>query len=101
MGDSIFEVMHETAKDLHKAGGLSLRTMRQIDAICLPKIKIYSGRQIKRIRLSNKASQALFAAFLNTSTSTVQKWESGQKKPNAASLKLLNLVEQKGLEILI
>jgi DNA-binding transcriptional regulator YiaG len=46
-------------------------------------------------RLRNKASQAMFAAYLNTSPSTVQKWEQGQKSPNGPSLKLLNLVDQK------
>jgi len=49
---------------------------------------------------SVKASQAVFAAFLNTSPSTVQKWEQGQKKPNGPSLKLLNLVDTHGLEAL-
>jgi putative transcriptional regulator len=50
--------------------------------------------------MKHKASQAVFAAYLNTSKSTVQKWEQGQKKPNGPSLKLLNLVEKKGLEAL-
>ncbi len=31
---------------------------------------------------------------------TVQKWEQGQKKPNGPSLKLLNLVAKKGMQIL-
>ena len=75
--------------------------MREIDALCLPKIKIYSANQIKRLRLKNKASQAVFATFLNTSPSTVQKWEAGQKKPNGPSLKLLNLVADKGIEVLV
>ena len=52
--------------------------------------------QIKRMRY--KASQAVFAAYLNTSPSTVWKWGHGQKKPNVPSLKLLNLVHKKGLE---
>jgi len=30
----------------------------------------------------------------------VQKWESDQKKPNGAFLKLLGLVDQKGLDVL-
>ena len=47
-----------------------------------------------------KASQGVFAAYLNTSPSTVQKWEQGQKKPNGPSLKLLNLVDMHGLEAL-
>jgi putative transcriptional regulator len=38
---------------------------------------------------------------LNTSVSTVQKWESGDKKPSGPSLKLLNLIERKGLETVI
>ena len=96
----IKEVMYETAKDLHNAGGLSLTTMREIESLCLPPVKTFSATQIKRLRLKNEASQSVFAAFLNTSPSTVQKWEAGQKKPNGPSLKLLNLVDQKGLEVL-
>jgi DNA-binding transcriptional regulator YiaG len=56
--------------------------------------------QIKRIRLKSKTSQGVFAAYLNTSKSTVQKWEQGAKRPNGPSLKLLNLVEEKGIGVL-
>jgi putative transcriptional regulator len=42
----------------------------------------------------------VFAAYLNTSTSTVQKWEQGQKHPNGPSMKLLNLADRKGLDLL-
>lgn len=97
---SILEVVHETADGLHKAGVMDAKTMREFDALCLPPVKQYTPAQIKRIRAKNKASQAVFAAYLNTSPSTVQKWEQGQKKPNGPSLKLLNLVDQKGLETL-
>jgi putative transcriptional regulator len=100
MSDSILEAVHKSAKGLNKAGLLDEMTMREFDALCLPPVKKYSARQIKRIRLKHKASQAVFAVYLNTSKSTVQKWEQGQKKPNGPSLKLLNLVEQKGLEVL-
>lgn len=44
----------------------------------------------------NNASQAVFAAYLNTSVSTVQKWERGEKRPHGPSLKLLSVVESKG-----
>ncbi len=97
---SILEMVHETADGLHKAGVMDAKTMREFDALCLPPVKQYTPAQIKRIRAKNKASQAVFAAYLNTSPSTVQKWEQGQKKPNGPSLKLLNLVDQKGLETL-
>jgi putative transcriptional regulator len=75
-------------------------TMREFDAACLPPVKSLSAAQIKRLRTRHKASQAVFAAYLNTSPSTVQKWEQGLKKPNGPSLKLLNLVQEKGLEAL-
>lgn len=89
-----------TAQGLHKAGGLNMTTMREIEAICLPPVKQYTAQQIKRLRLKNEVSQAVFAAYLNTSPSTIQKWEAGQKSPNGPSLKLLNLVDQQGLNIL-
>jgi len=44
-------------------------------------------------------SQAVFAALLNTSVSTVQKWEIGQKHPTGAALKLLHLVQKNGIDI--
>ena len=100
MADSILDVIHETAQGLHEAGVMEAKTMREFDALCLPPVKVYSAEQIKHIRLRNQASQAVFAAYLNTSPSTVQKWECGQKKPHGPSLKLLNLVDQKGLEAL-
>src|SRR5690606_112675 len=101
MSKSILKTVHETAKDLKQAGILDELTMHEFDALCLPPVKKYSARQIKRIRVQNKASQAVFAAYLNTSVSTVQKWEQGQKSPNGPSLKLLNIVDQKGLEALV
>ena len=97
---TILNTVHETAKGLHKAGVMDTTTMRVFDALCLPPVKIYTANQIKKLRLRHKASQAVFAAYLNTSPSTVQKWEQGQKKPNGPSLKLLNVVDQKGLEVL-
>ena len=97
---TILDTVHETAKDLHRAGAMDATTMREFDAMCLPPVKEYTANQIKKLRLRYKASQAVFAAYLNTSASTVQKWEQGQKKPNGPSLKLLNVVDQKGLEVL-
>ena len=100
MADKLLTAMHETAKGLHKAGTLDAMTMRDFDALCLPPVKNYTPAQIRRLRTRYKASQAVFAAFLNMSPSTVQKWERGQKKPNGPSLKLLNLIDVHGLEVL-
>ncbi len=40
------------------------------------------------------------ARYLNTSESTVEKWESGVKKPSGLALKLLAVVQKHGLEVL-
>ena len=98
--DTLLEVIHETVQGLHKIGLMDATTMREFDALCLPPVKTYSAAQIKRLRLRCKASQTVFAAYLNTSPSTVQKWEQGQKHPSGSSLKLLDLVDRKGLEVL-
>ena len=37
---------------------------------------------------------------LNTSESTVQKWEAGTKRPSGMALKLLAVVEKHGLKVL-
>lgn len=100
MTKSILETVHETAQDLVQAEVMEVATLREFDVLCLPPVKEYTAIQIKRIRIVNKASQSVFAAYLNTSPSTVQKWEQGKKKPNGPSRKLLNIVDRKGLKAL-
>lgn len=62
-----------------------------------PKIE---ATQIKAIREKNHVSQPVFARYLNTSKSTVQKWEIGAKRPSGMALKLLYVVQKHGLHIL-
>ena len=100
IGKNLKQTIHETAQGFYEAGVMDEQTMREFDAMCLPSIKNYTPTQIKRIRKRNKASQAVFAAYLNTSPSTVQKWEQGQKHPGGLALKLLNLIDRHGLALL-
>ncbi len=58
-----------------------------------------SKLEIKKIRLGVQASQPVFAEYLNVSPATVKKWESGEKHPNGASLRLLQLVKHDGLDV--
>jgi len=96
----ILEAVHETAAGLHAAGVIDQVTMREFDQLCLPPVEPLKPQDIKRIR-ERQVSQAVFAALLNTSVSTVQKWEIGQKRPTGAALKLLRLVEKRGMHILV
>ena len=96
---AILEAVRETAKGLHAAGVMDHVTLREFDRLCLPPIAPLAPAQIKQIREASRVSQAVFAALLNTSVSTVQKWEIGQKRPTGTALKLLHLVQKRGLEI--
>jgi putative transcriptional regulator len=97
---SILEAVHETAQGLHKAGVMDQVTLREFDRLCLPPVEPLKPEEIKQIRENSRVSQAVFARLLNTSTSTVQKWEIGQKRPTGTALKLLHLVQERGLEIM-
>ena len=101
MKDNILDVVHDTAKDLAEAGVMNLTTLREFDAICLPEVERYDAENIKALREKEHVSQAVFAAYLNTSPSTVRQWEQGNKKPRGTSLKLLNLIAHKGLGVLV
>ena len=94
----ILEAVHETALGLYEAGVMDQVTMREFDIMCLPKIEKLEPQKIKAIRETAQVSQAVFAAILNTSVSTVQKWEIGQKHPSGTALKLLHIVEKRGLD---
>ncbi len=100
MKKTLLEVAHEMATDLYEAGTFDAVTMREFDSFCIPPVHELSARDIKRIRLHEKVSQAIFAKYLNTSTSTVRQWEQGGKHPRGTSLRLLNLIAAKGLEVL-
>ena len=97
----ILREVHETARGLRSAGLISKRRMGEFDALCRLEVKALSPTAIKRLRERANLSQAVFAAVLNTSVSTVQKWEIGDKRPSGPSLKLLNLIERRGLEAVL
>jgi len=99
--DSILSVVHETAKGLRNAGIMDEITMREFDALCLPPVKTYEPKEIRQIRLRYHVSQAVFATYLNVSKTSVASWESGGKKPGPTAVKLLNLVDRKGIGAVI
>lgn len=92
--------LKETVLGLYKAGAIDIKTMREFRTFGVEEPKSYTAYDIKRLRLKEKASQSVFAAYLNTSVSTVQKWEVGEKTPSGTALKLLDLVDRKGLKVL-
>ena len=57
-------------------------------------LKRISRSEIVRIRKSINVSQSVFAALLNISPKTVQKWEQGMGHPSGPSLKLLSIAKR-------
>ena len=97
MRESIRDSVLNTVNDLFEQGIINEITLREMESLCLPEVRHYSPTAIKRIRHKLRLSQAAMAKFLNTSLSTIQKWETGAKHPSRIALKLLNLADQKGL----
>lgn len=88
---------HETAVGLTEAGVMAKQTMRAFDELCLTPVEEMAPEDIRALRIREHASQAVFARYLNVSTSLVSQWERGEKRPRGASLKLLMLVAKNGL----
>ncbi len=97
-GSNALAAVHETALGLKEAGVLGKRTMKEFDELCLTQVERLSAVQIRRIRTREKASQAVFARYLNVTTGLISQWERGEKHPRGAALKLLTLVAKKGLQ---
>ncbi|MBS0405084.1 MAG: DNA-binding transcriptional regulator [Proteobacteria bacterium] len=93
------EAVRATANGRGKAGVLDQVTLRELDPLWVPPVEPLQPDEIKRIREGAHVSQAVFARLLNTSLSTVQKWEIGQKRPAGTALKLLHMVQKRGLEV--
>lgn len=90
--------IHKESDLLSKEGIGERVTLRTFDYQSLPLIESLQPEQIKNIREASHVSQAVFARLLNTSLSTVQKWEIGQKRPTGTALKLLHLIQKRGIE---
>ena len=67
---------------------LTLRTFRAVASA--PK---FTPSQIVELRETRKLSRPLFAQILNVPPVTVRKWESGERKPSGAALRLLEIMQ--------
>ncbi|MGK9051830.1 helix-turn-helix domain-containing protein [Neorhizobium petrolearium] len=95
-----FEAIHSAVEGMYEAGTIDKETLRTFDETCLSIPAELSPGEIKALREGNHVSQPVFARYLNTSESTVQKWETGAKRPSGPALKLLDIVRKHGLQVL-
>lgn len=101
MTSRILDDIHNSVKNLHQTGLVDTVTMRKFDELCLDVAELLSKTEIKKLRLREKVSQPIFAKFLNVSSSTVKKWESGEKHPSGAALRLLHIIKDHGIAIIV
>ena len=93
-----FASIHEAMEDLHYIGAIDKQTMREFDDACLTPVHVFAPEEIKEIRLREHISQPVFARYLNVSKNLVSDWERGIKKPGGPALRLLTVIQKKGLE---
>ena len=72
-----------------KSGALDLRSVE-----LPPPPKPLKPANIRALRASMNASQALFARLLNVSSNAVESWEQGIREPRQATLKLLHIARK-------
>lgn len=92
------KTVHEGVKGMHRLGLVDKKTMREFDVRCLTSIDKLSPRDIRSLREREGVSQAVLARCLNLTTGQISQLERGSKQARGATLKLLSLVESKGLE---
>ena len=90
--------IHETMEALHDVGAIDKQTRREFDAACLTPVHVLTADEIKQIRLREHISQPVFARYLNVSKNLVSDWERGINKPGGPALRLLTVIQKKGLE---
>ena len=93
--------VHEAIADLCGIGLVNKATMRRFDELCLASVPEYSPDEIRALRERLNISQAVLASIINAGVNSIQKWERGAKRPSGTALKLLNLLDRKGLESVI
>ena len=98
--NDLYESVHQSMSALFKVGAIDKATMRDFDEACLSAMPDFAPNDIQKLREANKVSQPVFARYLNTSESTVEKWETGAKRPSGMALKLLSIVQKHGLDVL-
>ena len=73
--------------------------MQKFDKLCMIEGHEMLPDEIQHIRKDiAKVSQPEFAKLLSVSPSTIKQWEQGNKRPSGLALRVLNLIERKGID---
>jgi putative transcriptional regulator len=86
--------------ELQHRPAVDLRCLQQagLDFVCP---EHYSAEAIKALRARLGVSQAVLAVALNTSRGAVRQWEQGVRSPTGSALRLLQLLDKRGMSALL
>jgi putative transcriptional regulator len=93
--------VHEMMEGFHHAGSIDKQTMREFDEACLTPAPILTPEEIRAIREAEHVSQPVFARYLNVSKNLISDWERGTKRPGGPALRLLSIVQRRGLKAVV
>ena len=95
--NDVLAAIHETVSGYYDAGVIDKQTMRHFDETCLTPVHEFTAEEIRALREREQVSQTVFANHLNVTKDSVSQWERGAKHPAGPALKLLSLIEKRGL----
>ena len=87
MYESIMQGLTEAVD--YQQGKITARKTR----LTIKPVAFFNTDDIKRIRKKTGLSQVMFAGSLGVSPKTVEAWENGRNKPEGASRRLLEIVQ--------
>lgn len=90
----------EDGDGMTSQGLIEKQTLREFEHRHLAYHSYIGGKDVKALRESNHISQAVLARYLNLSPISIQRWEQGKSVPSGSSVVLLNLIKEKGLQVL-
>ena len=88
----------EMMEGFYQSGAIDKQTMREFDDACLTAVEPMPPEEIRAIREREHLSQPVFARYLNVSKGLVSDWERGVKKPGGPALRLLTVIQKKGVQ---
>ena len=90
--------VHEMMEGFYQSGAIDKQTMREFDDACLTAVEPMPPEEIRAIREREHLSQPVFARYLNVSKGLVSDWERGVMKPGGPALRLLTVIQKKGVQ---
>lgn len=90
--------VHEMMEGFYQSGAIDKQTMREFDDACLSAVRPLMPDEIRAIREREHLSQPVFARYLNVSKGLVSDWERGVKKSGGPALRLLTVIQKKGVQ---